>query len=613
MRRFFLLFFICTIFLKLNALEDQKLSCIILLDQEDSENIGVTSRFYLMSKLQSSLTEQAAPLLVHASLWNSFIERRVSFEQNAQQVDTKEHKLLTLHHQIKERLLYWSNYYNGTSDDISQNKTLVAQRINEEFYDVEDKLVVSDMDYQLLLNYLTPFDPKEWCIYKKNGFYLLLPKKYRAQHSSVGFKLDSLEEIAYSEDIASNYFEAQDPYSLVNALPDFFLTYKDLPNQIMPYTWNIVISGHGGSKYKEKNNNKTITWAGEPCIADLNLQEFKEVLEFFQTQLKTQMLHYSSCYAGGNHIELAFEKDQKQQIYDFAIICECLTDCSTYCKWGNLLPSSLKPFLTADDLIYDSAIKNWDLVIKSPYEWEKFFNCISKIDFSIESMDRLPKILSYITYPIIANISLLRRPGINNFYPLTSSGIIKVDDRFMRLENEHNKDDSITLHGAKVLLLESDYIPSTLKLDNTDKIRIISTKPGNALHYIKKLNSENHIDLPSTFWQAEFQLYNKTFLIDECVFPYSDNSPVFRDVAVEGIDIVLKNVIITQQNNFCSHFIRWFFTINDISMMVVAKKLDPHELDESTTIQEIIILSPEARGKYEEYYLSLKDSFNERP
>lgn len=604
MNKFFISFLFCISLFGLNALEEEKLNCIILLNREEIDNVGNTSSYYLMSKLQSSLAEESTPILVHTSLWNAFIERRVSFEQNAKRLNTKEEKITTLLNRIKKRFVYWSNFYNQTSDDISQNKALVVQRINEEFYDAKDRVDVSDVDYQLLLNLLTVFIPEDWCIYKKAGFHLLIPKKYLALHASAGFKLFALEEVSFAQDIVSNYFDSHDSYSLVKALPEFFQTYVALQNQTMPYAWNIVISGHGGSIYKEKNSNNVVTWNGEPLIADLTVQEFRDVLHFFQTQLKTHMLHYSGCYSGGNHIQLAFENEHKQT-YNFAIICDCLTDCATYCKTDNRLPSWQQQFLTVDDVYYDSEKNSWAPILKSPYHWDAFFNSISGIDFSIESIERLPTALSNISYSVPANISLLRRPGTDGFYPLTSSGVFKIDARFINRENENKDQDVVVLHGVNVLLIERECINTCLEIDNEANIRIISIKPGDALHYIKRLRLANSADLPSMFWQAEFQIYNKTFLLDECELSYCENSPFFRDIAPNGSNIIIKNVVVTQQK----HLIRLFFTVNDDAIMVVANKLSHYELDKNADIQEVIKLSPEAKQKYEKYYISQKNSF----
>ncbi len=164
------------------------------------------------------------------------------------------------------------------------------------------------------------------------------------------------------------------------------------------------------------------------------------------------------------------------------------------------------------------------------------------------------------------------------------------------------------MHGANALLIESEYINSCLVIDNMENNRIVSIKPGHAMHYIKKLSMSNHMDLPSVFWQAEFQIHKKIFLFDECEFPYHDNSLIFLGLGTVGNNIVIKNVIVTHQNNYPNHLIRLFFTINDSAIMVVANKLNHYELDKNVDVQEIIVLSPEAKHKYEEHYISLKNS-----
>ena len=149
-------------------------------------------------------------------------------------------------------------------------------------------------------------------------------------------------------------------------------------------------------------------------------------------------------------------------------------------------------------------------------------------------------------------------------------------------------------------LIESGCITPTIELNHTEPLRIVSIKPGDALHYIKQLKATRHIDLPSAFWQAQYQRYDKTFIIDECTFPYSYD---FKDIVPQKNDLVLKNVIIMQQKD---HYIRIFFTHNDTAKMVVAHK--PVEESEHATIQEIVTMTAAAQDKYEKYYTSLKET-----
>jgi len=579
---------------RVNTAENTPQNCIILLDHNNWENVGRPESWFLITRLQSAIAEQTTPILLNITLWNSFIERRTSFEQKLQEKDSLSHQTYDLYSAINERMEYWSKYYNTQSGDVCQNKKLVVQNINKEFY--ANKHNVTDESFQLLLNYCTTFDPQDWDIYKNtSGFYLFVPKKY-ADHHPLGFKTDSLEKVAYPEDSPAICFDTYNRTSMINTLSDFFIPDEER----RPSSWNIVLAGHGGSIYKESNSNQTISWIGKPLIADLDTQEFKEVLDFFQSNVKTHFFHYSSCYAGGNHISLLFNNEPKKT-YNFAISCDTLTDCTSYCKWSNLLPSDQTKFLKTTDLTYDSTKNCWQLPLTPAYRWKDFFKGLATIDFSFASIESLQEILTFITHPIIANTSLLCLPGTHEFFPLQSSDMIKIDDRLVATAEKESA--IISIQGVNTVLVESSSIEPTIILDQIDPLRIISIKPDNAIHYIRKLKALHHLDLPSTFWQAQFQCYDKTFLIEECEFPYSEDSEVFIEPLSDRSSIVLKNVIVSQQK---SHYIRVFFTFNDKAMVVVANKPGQAEHKDKTTIQEVLILTSRARKSYEKHYFLLK-------
>lgn len=587
----------------LHALDESQRNCLILLDQRNNrENIGDLDSWYLTSRLQSAIAEKTVPILLNAGLWSSFIERRIHFEQSLQRVETPLYKIHQLYQKINDRIECLSHAYHSAYPDVVQNKRLIVQWINDEFYRHEN--IVTEGDYQLLLDYFTPFDPQEWDIYKNGkGYYLFIPKKYSDENSLLGFKIDSLEKVNYPEDSPSIYFDSLIKEPISNSLQDFFLTYDDFSDFKMPYAWNILLSGHGGSHYNELNLNGKVTWNGQPIIADLTVEEFRSFLDFFQANVKTHFLHYSTCYAGGNHIPLIFDNEENAT-YNYAIICGTLTDSVTYCKWTTLLPSAAKKFLTTADLTYDMIRNCWQLSLDPVYHWEEFFNDIATIDFSAGSIERLQDIMPSINHSIIANISLLCLPGTNHFFPLYSSDVIKIDERLITYAGEK----SINLKGVKTVLIDSLFVPTTIALDHVNQFRMISIKPGDALHYIKKLQASAHIDLPSTFWQAQFQLYNKTFLIDECVFPQSNDSLIFKGMIVSENELVLKNVLVIQQK---SHYIRIFFTINDTAMMIVAHKPGKAEHIEKATLLEITTLNETVREEYERLYLSLKKDIDQ--
>jgi len=567
--------------------------CIILLDHDNTqENVNRPGRWYLMSKLQSAIAEQAAPILLHASLWNSFIERRMSFEQRAQRNSTLEHKIVTTYHKFQERIKYWSDYYTAESADTIHNKTLVIQRMNEEFYAKENRISITDAQYQLLLNYLTPFNTQEWQIYhNNNGFYLLIPKKYSQHYPVVGFKIEALQEVLHPFDIPSNYFESQHPSPLAKCLADFFVTYDDILD--IPYTWNIVFSGHGGWHNDEPNKSPEIIW--KTTIADLSVSEFQEVLEFFNSRVNTHLFHYATCMGSGNNLALAFDKDT-QTPYNFAIISDALTDCYSFCKWTHFP----EEFLSPDDIHYDQTDQCWRFSFSNSYQWNAFFQEISHIDFSSGSLENLSALLSHITHSSIADISLLRLPNTLEFYPLYPSDTIKIDARLLALSK--TEDIPILIQGKRLVLLESTTVNPPIHF-TTDLLRIISIKPGNATHYFKKITARYHVDLASTFWQAEGQFYSKAFVIDEFALAHDKESLIFKHIPATQETITLHKVIVTQQKNYG---MRIFFTLDGTAMMVVAHKTDTWELNDRATIQEIVTLSPQAKEQYESHYESLK-------
>jgi hypothetical protein len=568
----------------LHAIDNQQRNCIILLDQKDIDNVGL-SRWFLLSRVQSAIAEQSTPLLMNTNLWNSFIEYRINFKQKLEHKKSAHYKTYDLYQKINDRMEHLSNHYNTLSSDASHNKKLVVQSINKEFYNNTKN--ISAADYQRLLDYSTHFDPQDWDIYKNNGgFYLLIPKKYSAQHSLVGFNIDSLEKVIDPEDSTYNYFEKQTQKSIVDALPDFFLTHDNFIGEDMPYAWNIIFAGHG------------TYWWKEPIIADLNPQEFTDVLNFFQTKVSTRFFHYAACYAGGNHIALIFNGKQ----YNFAIMCDNLTDCTTYCKWTTLLPSDDKQFLTTADVTYDKAKNCWQLPLTPVYFWNKFFTDISSIDFSAGSIDRLQNMMSSIQYTAVANIPLLCLPETNKFFPLQAAGTMKIDDNLLALAEEN---ESITLNGIRTVLVESSCIIPTIILNHLNPLRIVSIKTDNALHYIKKLVFTRQVDLPSAFWQAQYQRYDKTFIMDECTFPHSYN---IHGIVPQTDQLILKNVIIAVQKN---HYMRILFILEDKAMMIIAHK--PVEESDQATIQEVVTMSAAAQDKYEKYYALLKATALNQP
>lgn len=323
------------------------------------------------------------------------------------------------------------------------------------------------------------------------------------------------------------------------------------------------------------------------------------MLDFFNTQVKTNLLHYSTCSGGCNHLIIPF---QDKKTFNYTIACAVLTDCASYCKWENRLPSEQKKFLTTADLTYDALNKRWQLPIKSPYNWTLFFNTLEKNDSSKEaSDDNLLKAFGAITSPTFENTCQLRRANTEHFYPLYPPSYSKISDSMLAIAEKET--DIIKLHEPHIILLESLVIAPEIFIENStmQKLRIISIKPAYACHYFKKISASRCLDLASVFWQGCGQPYNKIFLIDELHCPQNTYIQMFRSVKSNS-DLILKHVLILASKD---QYIRIFFSIDDIATMVIASKLDTVTPGTDATIREIVTLSPQVQLKYEEQYARL--------
>ncbi len=546
--------FICLFILVAPVVADQHRHCIVLLDQDDEcEHIG-TETYFLMSKLQSALQDKGSPILVSAGLWHSFVERLIHYRQNRVDEDMPYYKIDRLYKNI-----------NKMVHDLSVERCTIhqiVQRVNQEFYKKEN--YVSGYDYQLILSHYTPLSKEEWSAYTNNkGYYLFVPKDY--PHIAV----DGLDELVYPEDPVYLYLKTARIGSFVDSLEDFF-------NPDDHYVWTLAIAGHGGSKYREYWKDEKVHWEADPLIADLTLSDFQQFLDYLDTRIHTHLLHYSGCYSGGNHIALAFEKS-----YSYPIICDVITDVASVCKKKIVLPSSEKKFITADDLTYSVETATWHLPLPQACLWGQFFAEIDKNDFSTASLVALPETLSLISNPTIANIAQLRLANSESFFPLHNSTVYTLG-----IEQE-----SLTLFGKNVLLVEDAAIEYELFLKESPTVRIISTKPGDAVHYFKKIASSDYIDLASAFWQ-DYQKYDKTFLIDECTFPLTQVTKLFT-----GKKALLKNVLIQQRGR---KYIRIFCIYKDKAIMFSAKK--EVEREHPVKILEVIELTDLAKLEYEAYY-----------
>ena len=574
---------------------------IILLDQEgDMENIGRLSRFFLTNKLQSALDEEICPIIINTSLWNNFIERRLSIQQMSEITNSPEQKALDTYNKIGNRLTYWVNFYKDKNVDPMAAKQLSIDKVNEEFYlkDItDDNKEITKETSMALMSYLTRFNKNSWEVYSSNSFYLLIPKKYIAKLDKnvkvsndfsekellLGFKVDHLNRVDNSEDSAVNYFnDSNNGQHISNFLGDFFITKRDID---LSYKWNIIFSGHGGYRYREITTDKVVA-SVEVIIADLPPLEFCSILEFCEHLICTNCFHYSTCYGAGNHIKMIYD-DKK---YNYTIICGCISDVYATCLYNYLpFPTANKTKLKLADIMY--ADQKWNIKVDHKYKWDEFFNSLGKNSFISDDLTWLIDILPTITYPELCDNPLIRLPKSDIFVPILSDKIVNINKTLIGL-----KANEITITQS-IILVNVDIISIPLIVQN--EASMSSIFPGNAYHYLKRVEARKCKFL-NLFTMINGDYFDKYFVVEELIVK-NDKDSIIEKMLKIGDVINMRTVFVFMQKDF---YMRIFAQISENYYMIVINK----NSDKENEFKYISKLNKESL----DLYLKMYDRFKSK-
>ncbi len=376
------------------------------------------------------------------------------------------------------------------------------------------------------------FKSEEWIIKKiDTSLTLFLPIIYLR---SIGIHGKGIDELSLGlrvnhlpnttlEKIIQHQPEKLSADSFIPLLDKIFCSRSDYTNKNAPALpkWSFYMFGHG--------------LKGE-SIVGLKLDEFKKVLDFFENNLNTQVLAYSSCYGAGTNSEIIYNDtiSTVQKIFSFPIITQALTDATVASG--------------APDLKFDEKNNPYLRVITN---LKAFFEQISQAYEIKQFQDAINNIFPVIPEGIYAyrwdNAAQIRLPGLHWFTPVASNkDIASLGSILTKNRNIHKPLSLATYFKSepKALLLNTIDIPFELILDSTKLEAIISMISGDAVHKIKKITSlQNSIDtILGWFMHIKMLDARKLFFIEE----------------IDAADYVIaKNVIIYNNK------IPAFFTIPD--------------------------------------------------
>jgi hypothetical protein len=386
------------------------------------------------------------------------------------------------------------------------------------------------------------------------------------------------------------------PYSLIPLLKNLFITQAELPEG-MRQRWTIMLMGHGAfsdgaSTDLDKATRRQATlemlcaqahqegrpfmrerYELEACkrhIEELNhanrvtglpLAQFRELLLFLEHSIRTRLLFYSSCSAGGKQAVDAFTLNSKQLTLSFPVLLDTLVEAPSLSTCPVLPPSCVVKGITQGPPDISNLVRpdTGQLMIESDYDLATFFTLARDVRVEPSVLHSLihsvspahinpyksssSRFQSRLTIGDINNSISIRLPGLSYF------SVIDGSSRYLTLTDKLIQDTSYASlsipPNKELILLASPTFSYTIELghtpENAEFPAIISAIPGKAAHYIEHLKAPYYTlsDIITKFFTCErlatskLIRLNKLTCINDLSFPRGKNMPqVFENVLI---------------------------------------------------------------------------------
>ena len=300
----------------------------------------------------------------------------------------------------------------------------------------------------------------------------------------------------------------------VSNLRNIFCLKTDYFNEQKLPIWSIFMVGHGLT-------NK--------IIVSLSLEEFRQCLEFFNTQIVTRFLVYDSCYTAGLTAVAVYKNaaSMLQDFYSYNIISHALAETATSAYLPALMLCSLK-----DSKMIGCDTKSSVPILRSHPRWQHFIDEASKKEMSIK--EAVSKIFADSS---AKEKGVVKLAGLEWFVPLDSKNTIvsigstlaktyegklnvkkyfggRITEPTTQPKGDAGEEKIASQTSPEILLLYADRVPFELII-NKELNTIISMIPSDAIHILERISSpeKKTEELVDLFTQLKTLVPVKKFFI----------------------------------------------------------------------------------------------------
>ena len=258
----------------------------------------------------------------------------------------------------------------------------------------------------------------------------------------------------------------------------------------------------------------------ERVICSSPFTEFKKTLEFFNAEINTSLLYYTSCFAGGDHLDMPY----RNRVFNYDIIVGSVSDAESFQDPIMLLIPPYASFNKGTSLVVEGIsqdsfdTKKKSLTLRTSLHFDKFFDEARKTKRDAHTLAQL--LHPYTTIEngspqlYYENIAHIRRAKEKQFSIIPSNALhtiaknnstIPVASKVVFLTKRQNG--TITLNnpltgiislipGTACHLISSLFAPNTTLEDLAHACLTLPSLSSSKLFYVKKIECKKNSILP---------------------------------------------------------------------------------------------------------------------
>lgn len=294
---------------------------------------------------------------------------------------------------------------------------------------------------------------------------------------------------------------------------------------------------------------------GGGIIAGLYIDEFKEVLSFFNTAVNTSTFFYDTCFSGGKNLEAPYQYTGVPATFNYTIVSGASVDAPTTVGKSQI---AVPPYTDPAGTLFVKVAKRTgkdDLWLYVDQEFDKYFEQLEKyqqgtlkepladILNTIHSF-KLPELRKY------HNIPLIRFPDTAWFRVVDMpTKVTSITEQAVITHQVEQK--AFTFTTQEALLLYTPHVSMPIIINNSSMPAMLSMIGGNTDHYIAEINAPktNLSDIIQKFLAIQNQYFTKRFFIKKLTCLIDKNASYQGMLTSRKGDVVtLLDVVILQND-----------------------------------------------------------------